>query len=370
MMIPVVFMLCSGFFHFTLASNRLRFFSFLQNDVQWITGKNGCITMNRSLVTLYDEDDAYFVHKFTESQLGDNKRSWLGLHMSQHNVSTWSSSGHFTSSLPDVDVTNGQQICEAIENNTRKGFNCSDRKPFMCYRGSNYTMIEKETKNWCQAQHYCRKHFTDLVNVSNETQNDVIEKGKNESFWIGVMHDEWEWEDKSCSTYRKWSDNKHNVNSEETCTQELNLKLYKNKCENCSPMLCSTGTVRIKVIKENLTWEQAFDYCKANHSRLLQIEDAKDQEAVEQWLNISNAGDTFWIGLRQSRLFGFWIWSDKTVAYNNWKNSTIPQMPMSNNCGVIKKDNQTWSWSDENCFLPFPFLCEEEISYMKYKGYQ
>lgn len=127
------------------------------------------------------------------------------------------------------------------------------------------------------------------------------------------------------------------------------------------------GSVRIKVIKEKLTWEQAFDYCKANHSRLLQIEDAEDQEAVKQWLSISTVSEVFWIGLRQSRMFGFWIWSDKTVVYSNWKNGKIPQMPMSNHCGVIKRDNQSWSWSDENCWLPLPFLCEEDISYLKYK---
>uniref|UniRef100_A0A7N8YHE5 C-type lectin domain-containing protein n=1 Tax=Mastacembelus armatus TaxID=205130 RepID=A0A7N8YHE5_9TELE len=72
-----------------------------------------------------------------------------------------------------------------------------------------------------------------------------------------------------------------------------------------------SGTVRIKVIKENLTWEEAYNYCQANHTRLLQIEHKKDQEAVEQWLNSTDVeSNLFWIGLRQSRVFGFWIWSN------------------------------------------------------------
>lgn len=126
------------------------------------------------------------------------------------------------------------------------------------------------------------------------------------------------------------------------------------------------GTVRIKVIKKNLTWEQAYDYCKDKHSRLLQIEDAEDELAVEQWLKMTenDGNNVFWIALRQSRVFGFWIWSDKMVDYNNWKNEEIPQMPMSENCGVIEKDNQSWRWRDENCLLPLPFLCEEDILYM------
>ncbi len=125
-----------------------------------------------------------------------------------------------------------------------------------------------------------------------------------------------------------------------------------------------SGHVRIKVIQKNYTFEQANDYCQEHHDGLLWIEDEDDQNAVEQWLNYTYVNnDTFWIGLRQSRVFGFWIWSDRAVSYSNWENGIKPELPFSNHCGVITKGNYTWS--DEDCLVPHSFLCEEKIIYMQ-----
>uniref|UniRef100_A0A3B4XF78 C-type lectin domain-containing protein n=1 Tax=Seriola lalandi dorsalis TaxID=1841481 RepID=A0A3B4XF78_SERLL len=116
------------------------------------------------------------------------------------------------------------------------------------------------------------------------------------------------------------------------------------------------------IVHLNLTWEDAFDYCADNHKSLLQIEDSEDQKAVEQWLNYTTGDGPFWIGLRQSRVFGFWIWRDKTVSYSNWMDGRQPEMPISDNCGVINKTD--YKWRDENCWHEHPFICEEEISFM------
>jgi len=66
--------------------------------------------------TLYDEEDAAFVHNLMrgKSVMG----VWLGLHRVQN------------SSVP-----NGDQICVAIENGIQKNFSCSERKYFMCQNG-------------------------------------------------------------------------------------------------------------------------------------------------------------------------------------------------------------------------------------------
>lgn len=101
---------------------------------------NKCIKINGSLVTIFDEDDAEFVNQL--SIFKKNKETWLGLHKSQHsNVSNWSNGVPFTFhmfNMSHVNVTHGEQICEAIENNIWKGFNCSDRKPFMCSQNSKF----------------------------------------------------------------------------------------------------------------------------------------------------------------------------------------------------------------------------------------
>ncbi|XP_044041451.1 secretory phospholipase A2 receptor-like [Siniperca chuatsi] len=355
----VLFLLCSGFFHFAFASNRLRFFHLRGLQKYWNSSLNACNQENESFVTLYDEDDADFTANFP----GLQKTAWLGLHWVGDRNTTWSDGVPITFNKSSVHVTNGEQICEAIHINTWKGFNCSERKPFMCYKGNNYTLIENK-KNWCQALQYCRKYFTDMVSISNDTQNNkVIQTGKNTSFWIGLLHDEWEWTDKSCSSFREWCDPSYLESKDDKQCTIFSKSLHRLNCKNDKLSFCSKGIVRIKVIEQPLTWEQAFDYCKAKHTGLLWIEDEEDQKAVEQWLNHTMVNGSFWIGLRQSRVFGFWIWtSDRTVNYSNWKNGKQPEMPLSNYCGVIEKED--YRWRDENCWLQLPFLCEEEIVFM------
>ncbi|KAL3048544.1 hypothetical protein OYC64_007157 [Pagothenia borchgrevinki] len=255
-------------------------------------------------------------------------------------------------------------MCEAIDNDTWTGYTCSDKKHFMCSKDGTYT-LSKQKEDWCHALKYCRMHNSDLVSIHNETEYGlVLKKGNKRSFWIGLMHDEWEWEDNGCSSFRTWKTSTRDSDEEKECTyyiQEIN----EVGCNDNKQTFCSKGDMRIKVINKNLTWEEAFKYCETKHSGLLWIEDKEDQDAVEQWLEYSDVVGPFWIALRQSHVFGFWIWRDSAVSYNNWKNGFVPVPPSSHICGVISRtDNYTWT--DENCLLEHPFLCEEEIVYMNH----
>ncbi|KAK1906551.1 C-type lectin 1 [Dissostichus eleginoides] len=363
----LVFLLCSGLFHFTLTSHQLRIFYFKTTRSVWSEALEECYENNESPVTLYDEEDEKFTYKFQESNRGPPPL-WLGLSKSRN--LTWSNGNNvnFTESL--VNLTKGEQICEAIDNDTWTGYNCSEKKHFMCSKDDTYTLIEKE-EDWCHALKYCRTHHSDLVSIHNETENGlVLEKGNNRSFWIGLMHDEWEWQDKGCSSFRKWRPPTHfrlDSDEEKECTTYTNGEMDAQECDQLKNPFCSKGDMRIRVINKNFTWEEAFNYCETEHSGLLSIEDKEDQYAVEQWLKFSEFSDgvgPFWIALRQSRVFGFWIWRDSVVSYKNWKNGSVPVPPSSHICGVISDKTDNYTWTDENCLLRHPFLCEEEIVYM------
>ncbi|KAK9525654.1 hypothetical protein VZT92_016339 [Zoarces viviparus] len=350
----VLFLLCSGFSHF--ASHHLRSFHLHPEGKLWNESLIYCNQSGGSLVTLYDEADRNFTERFS-----GGKKTWLGLKKSR-NI-TWSNSVPVTFQNISVNVTKGYQTCVAVNNTTWRGFNCSERKPFMCSSGRNYRLIESK-KSWCQALQHCRRHFDDLVSISNETQNQkAIEEGNGTSFWIGLMYDEWEWMDGSCSSFREWGSSQEGRPGIFTkFVHEGSFPMAKSEWDGHENSFCSKGTMRIKVIDLHLTWEQAFNYCKANHTGPLWIDDQEDQKAVRDWLtNGTDFGGPFWIGLRQSRVFGFWIWSDSMVNYSNWKNDTTPEIPMSHHCGAIENDG---SWSDVNCLLQLRFLCEEEIVFM------
>ncbi len=113
----------------------------------------------------------------------------------------------------------------------------------LCFAGNDYILIEKE-KDWCHALQYCRQHYTDLVSIRNETQNtEVIKKGKNKSFWIGLLRDNWEWEDKTCSSFRKWYERSHQ--EDEMCTTKVeypnNGPIFRFHCTDEASSFCSKG---------------------------------------------------------------------------------------------------------------------------------
>ncbi|XP_053271406.1 lymphocyte antigen 75 [Pleuronectes platessa] len=364
----VLLLLCSGFVHFAAAANRLRRF-YLNDKVprRWNDSLEICKNHSMSLVTLYDEEDAKSLEEFISgyiniTQCDGMKTVWLGLERIRENVTTWSNSEPYTFNLTNVTVTPEEQRCGAVENNKYTDFGCNKSFHFMCYEGNNYHLIDHMKKDWCQAQQYCRRHFRDLVNIHNGNQKrQVVEEGRNKIFWIGLLHDEWEWQDGSCSTYRSWKI----LESSENCAAQYvpySHALYGYECSSEAGTLCSKGNVRIVVVRQNLTWENALDYCLANHSGLLWIEDEDDQKDVVEILKTLNVEGPLWIGLRQNPVFGFWIWSDRTVTYSNWENDRTPEMPSSRNCGVINVNNSRWQ--NEDCSDLHQFLCEEEISFI------
>ncbi|XP_061570453.1 tetranectin isoform X2 [Cololabis saira] len=236
----------------------------------------------------------------------------------------------------------------------------------MCQTDDSYVPI-KEKKNWCQALQYCRNNLMELARIDSEEENKEFKaKSQNGSFWIGLMHVLFEWDDQSCSTFRNIA---KSTDPPENCAvfdQTGSVRQYG--CTRLAKALCTKGTVRIQIVRENLTWENAIEYCEKHHSRLLWIEDEDDQDAVESWLkktliSPNKPEPNFWIGLRQSTIFGFWIWSDRIVHWSNWEDGKMPELPMSHHCGVISGED--FKWRDEKCWKPLPFLCEEDIVKMK-----
>ncbi|RXN25049.1 macrophage mannose receptor 1-like isoform X1 [Labeo rohita] len=53
----------------------------------------------------------------------------------------------------------------------------------------NYIRII-DGKNWTEAHRYCRQHYTDLVNVRNQTENHIIFGRTGGQVWIGLYRTE------------------------------------------------------------------------------------------------------------------------------------------------------------------------------------
>ena len=122
---------------------------------------------------------------------------------------------------------------------------------------------------------------------------------------------------------------------------------------------CLPGNVNFQPVSEpKLNWEDARDYCFEHYDGMLTIMSQEDQNVLEARMKREpGLSGHAWVGLRQSRILGFWMWtSDVPVKWHNWEGGRAPEMPLSNNCGAV--DLQGFKWSDQNCLVKRPFICE------------
>uniref|UniRef100_A0A8C5F9N6 Si:dkey-61f9.1 n=1 Tax=Gadus morhua TaxID=8049 RepID=A0A8C5F9N6_GADMO len=344
-------LLWSPIFHLTL-STELRTFVKIKEG-SWNEGQRTCVEGGGHLVTLHNRYDVQLIHKLINEP---GASAYLGLHEKQDaHRSEWSNGEEMTNWTTEASITY-EQKCVAIQNNEWREQPCNEKNYFMCYNASEYQLIEQK-KDWCEARLYCRKHFTDLVSINNNTQNEeALRRGANRTFWIGLKHDNYEWEDGQCSTFREGITIRYKSKG---CAHQSKDKVILDSCDSGKDVICMQGDTRITVPTDPLTWEEAYDYCKENHDGLLFIRDQDEQSEVEKWLDVTGVPGPVWLGLRQSRAFGFWFWStiDQVVDFINWRDGP-PELPLSYHCGAMEAGGM---WRDVNCQTKLPALCIEHF---------
>uniref|UniRef100_A0A4W5MEX0 C-type lectin domain-containing protein n=1 Tax=Hucho hucho TaxID=62062 RepID=A0A4W5MEX0_9TELE len=303
-------------------------------------------------------------------------KAWIGLHRKEHSLK-WSNGDIVddTAWLP-LPSPYTEPMCATILKDNTTWENCTEQKYFMCYNkharkqhpGSRDPFLIEQNMTWYKAQSYCRKNYTDLVSIRNEGQKEEVKnKGTNSTtpYWIGLLYDDWEWSDGGRSAYRNWSTafvtNKYCPTAGENHTvlyqpEKTMLTIPNENSEDYT--LCSEGSVRIHVIRERKSWKQALDYCKKNYHGLLRIETEEDLGAIKQKFNGTDFTGPVWVGLRQSRLFGFWVWTNGLpVGWSNWEGDRQPEQPLSNHCGTMAME-EGYKWSDQDCLSKRYFICE------------
>ncbi|XP_048013117.1 macrophage mannose receptor 1-like [Megalobrama amblycephala] len=381
------------------ASGRLRSFHLINEQQMSINeARKTCKSNYTDLVTIYnDEENSELVNFLKKSSLSTG---WIGASSckwSNHNLVTFTNiSSNFTE----------ENCCGAINTDGEwECFNCSSTKIyFMCYdqehqttngscsnrsciNGSNnnksfsnescingssinesfsngslnyrqqsynYSLI-RENKTWFEAQLYCRKNHTDLVTIRNYEENERVKEARNgsNSFWIGLQY----------NTNVDWLDGGHSNHTQNTkskgCFTFLSMHGFwvKSNRNGCSA-LCYKSLIYVSPVKKS--WEDALIYCHRHYSGLLRIESESDQKEIQRELRRKDISGPVWVGLRQSRLFGFWMWSDGLHVghWTNWKVGSQTEHLISQHCGATEEVDGEYKWSDKDCRSEFTFLCE------------
>ncbi|XP_073724314.1 macrophage mannose receptor 1-like [Misgurnus anguillicaudatus] len=260
---------------------------------------------------------------------------------------------------PEHQMSNFCGAMEKVEDDLWKWSDKDCRSEFrvLCAGESsyNYTLI-LQNKTWFEAQEYCRKHYTDLVTIRNEIENELVHNaGKSiDPFWIGLRYNQsiqLSWFDGGQSNYSNFIIKEHNIF---TYLNDDGFWTHSNTPEYASA-LCYESFIYVS--QDNMSWEEALDFCNRNAYGLLRIESENDQIETERALRRKKISGPVWIGLRQSRVFGFWIWVNG-LHVGPWKGGRQPEHQKSNYCGAMEKVNGTFKWSDKDCRSKLKFVCE------------
>ncbi|KAG1932499.1 hypothetical protein F2P79_021045 [Pimephales promelas] len=343
------------------ATGRLRRFYSINETMQMNEALNVCRSNYTDIVTIYDEEE----NNESVNILKNNTNSvsgWIGASSCK-----WSN-GELVTFTNYSETFNKEKCCGVINTNGRWDcINCtSTKKYFMCYDQGHgqqsYSLIRKN-RSWFEAQMYCRKNHTDLVTIRDEEENDRVKEARNgnDSFWIGLQYNNsLDWFDGGYSDYKQ-------ISSSQGCFTYLSSKNnthggYWFKANNGSYLaLCYKSFIHVS--KKKMSWEDALDYCDTypNTSGLLIIQSENDQIETERELIRRRISGPVWVGLRQSRLFGFWMWIDGRHVGNwsNWKGGSQPG-EISFYCGAMEKVDGQYKLCDKDCKSEFTVLCEGE----------
>ncbi|KAI4894306.1 hypothetical protein NFI96_005584 [Prochilodus magdalenae] len=283
------------------AQSRLRTFHMIRKKLNYAEARAACTTNYTDLVTVYrDEDNAILEGIFS---------AWIDLRHSDK----WSNGDDLTFSNLTGDCGSWYSCAAMKADGAWESLPCTQKRSFMCYTQGltlNLTLIKM---SWSEAQSSCRRNYTDLVSSRDQNQNEAVKTAglnSSTSFRIGLLRDDCEWTDEGRSAYRNWETG-HPMSDPPDCVKVSFGKWHSEPCSNNECVLCYRTSIHIS--DERMTWESALGYCwRGNRTGLLRIQSEADQKEVERELRRSRVSGTFWVGLGQSQLFGFWIWTDGT----------------------------------------------------------
>ncbi|KAL6467457.1 hypothetical protein MHYP_G00231340 [Metynnis hypsauchen] len=328
-----------------------------------------CRTNYTDLVTVYSDEENTALTNLIN--MTGSSKAWIGLNRNQSS-DKWSNGDDVTFSNL-TRVCGSGSCCAAMKaDGSWESLQCTEKRNFMCYKEDTdlthrYHLIS-ENMSWYEAQSSCRNNYTDLVSIRDQNQNEAVrtEGLKNStSFWIGLLRDDWEWTDRGRSAYRNWAPSQprpsSSSSSSSNCATLTKGKWNSVPCSNQPlPALCYSSFIHVN--DDSKSWEDALDYCtEDNRTGFLRIQSESDQREVEFELRRRHVPGTLWVGLGQSQLFGFWMWTDGIGVgpWSNWVGGRQPEPPLSHHCGVIDTE-EGFKWRDKDCRSKFRFLCEVE----------
>ncbi|KAK5874484.1 hypothetical protein PBY51_019424 [Eleginops maclovinus] len=178
---------------------------------------------------------------------------------------------------------------------------------------SNFKVIPIAIKlDWYGAQTYCREHYSDLANINNQAQADMIAPYKG---WIGMKWKSGQWT--LSRGEKKAVFNRFGSGAEASdgyCAESHSAtEWHSHECSEARIFLCEE---RLNLVQEEKTWEEALQHCR-------ELQDFASPTYTYDLASLANKNKTVldrvalrpyevWVGLRF--MAGEWLWMNGARA--------------------------------------------------------
>nr|XP_055046328.1 asialoglycoprotein receptor 2-like [Misgurnus anguillicaudatus] len=148
---------------------------------------------------------------------------------------------------------NGDEECVGTYHGNWNDLSCSETLESFCYDetqtgAARFVLVTDVLRTWHDAQIYCRQHYTDLAIIRTQTDNDALNVGTPNDYyvWIGVFRDSWKWSDgTNVSAYPiNWASTDPDLNGMDPICVAANVSgtLDDQLCSDLYPFICMYST--------------------------------------------------------------------------------------------------------------------------------
>ncbi|XP_069374883.1 macrophage mannose receptor 1-like [Paralichthys olivaceus] len=236
----------------TFSTCLLHQYHFVSEAMTWTEAQSYCRGRYTDLATIETTEEMKKL-KDTVPAAGYSSKVWIGL----YSQIDWKWSDGFTGSGAeyknwdgsDPNYNRAEELCVIMwEHGGWFDDKCQRETAFVCYKGTledSDFVVEKTRKTWTEAQRHCREHYTDLVTVRNQADNDKIQNlmQQEEQVWIGLYRDpQIYWSDGSGYSFSSWYQGDNKLGSMKVVCGVADLqqggKWRLLSCEERFPFVC------------------------------------------------------------------------------------------------------------------------------------
>ncbi|XP_073786913.1 putative C-type lectin domain family 20 member A [Danio rerio] len=231
-----------------------RQYNYINLRMSWSDAQSYCRERFTDLATVDTMDDVKRLINTVDA--GYNGSVWIGLKRGTQKCWGWSNREDKLQQHTNWKYRHlkDEDECGDFALGVWQSYPCSSNLPFVCYSESIGLISMQKLKNWTEAQSFCRKRYTDLVNIRNSKEHKQLKSVTPLGSWIwtGLYRNSWEWSDKLSRFFRYWAAGQPSQSAGSgdcvSMSQNNSGKWFVDNCYQQRPFICYD----YKVIKKQI----------------------------------------------------------------------------------------------------------------------